>query len=809
MNGRSQKHLAYRPDIDGLRALAVIGVVIYHYSPTLLPGGLTGVDVFFVISGYLISGLILRNIASGTFSFAEFYQRRVRRIFPALILVVLSVWVAGWFALLPPDYAALGTDVAAAAGFVSNFMFWHEAGYFDTAAELKPLLHLWSLGVEEQFYIVWPTILILLSRTKRPMTLVLIAAGLASFGWSLYETFTDPTAAFYSPATRFWELLLGSVLAYLQESSARRGVSALRLTPMSAGLAGCLGVGLIVAGMLLIDDRSPFPGYWALLPTVGTFLVIAAGPTSWINARFLQLRPVVFVGLISYPLYLWHWPLLSFARIVEGQQPSLSLRLILVVASVGLAWLTYVFLERPIRFGAPSRVKIYALSAAMAAIGCIGVTTIALDGFDYRLPDDIRNLAATPGPDVKKDWRRDSCFLELSETRANFRPSCIESKRPLLFLWGDSVAAALYPGFRGAQRRYSFGMGELTTAGCPPIVSYVSPVRPDCKDNNDFALSLIAKYKPDIVVLHAAWAGYNDKDFNLDNLKITIDDLRKLGVPRIVIIGPPLEWIEPGLPKLFAQYFKEHERLLPSYTTEYLYRYAARIDANLRRKAAAWGVQYISVWNSMCTVDGCPTRAGPSGRVPFAWDPLHLTIDGSKMLIDKIMPALLDGRSSSRSGFSLFEHNPSGSDKPWHQENNVVASLSKILPEDPARARVSDGVSFAGITYTPIEIDAKLHIEVSANAWAKEPNDLVVAVFRAGTATPIHLESKPIPAGTSVTVAFVFEIAAKKFATLNFRIGPGHAGTIVFNGPPGARSDKHSAVTISEEGLPSHVPAGR
>src|SRR3984893_5065831 len=325
--GKATSHLTqpkYRADIDGLRALAVLSVVGFHAFPKWVKGGFIGVDIFFVISGFLISTIIFANLERNRFSFVEFYSRRVKRIFPALLLVLIASFAFGWFALPPDEYKQLGKHIAAGAGFISNLVLWNESGYFDDAAETKPLLHLWSLGIEEQFYIVWP--FLLWFARKRRFTLLLITVTVAgvSFALNIFKIHSDPVATFYSLQTRLWELSLGSILAYL----ALFNQSALqRIQLQYRNVQSLCGSALLAVGILLITVERAFPGWWALLPTVGTALVISAGSQAWINRLILSNRVLVWFGLISYPLYLWHRPVLTFAHIVEEDIPSPKIRI--------------------------------------------------------------------------------------------------------------------------------------------------------------------------------------------------------------------------------------------------------------------------------------------------------------------------------------------------------------------------------------------------------------------------------------------------------------------------------------------------
>ena len=402
-NSHPQLHPKYRPDIDGLRAIAVLSVVAFHAFPEWITGGFIGVDIFFVISGYLISTILFENLVKGYFSFSDFYARRVLRIFPALILVLVSCFAFGWTTLLADEFMQLGKHMAAGAGFISNLVFWDEAGYFDNSADTKPLLHLWSLGIEEQFYFVWPALLWLAWKRHINFLTVTICIAIASFVINIATVYTNPVAAFYSPLSRFWELLIGAILAYIvlykKDLVARRG--------KSSDVIGLIGLSVFILGIALLTKTSIFPGWWALLPTLAGAFMIFAGPHAWVNRIILSNKVFVWFGLISYPLYLWHWALLSFARIVEGDVPSLSIRISLVTLSIVISWLTYRFIERPLRFGGRNKVKVIALVLLMTLVGFIGFNTYGRDGLEFRrahknaISANINRLSWYNGKD---DW---------------------------------------------------------------------------------------------------------------------------------------------------------------------------------------------------------------------------------------------------------------------------------------------------------------------------------------------------------------------------------------------------------------------
>ncbi|WP_316190124.1 MULTISPECIES: acyltransferase [unclassified Bradyrhizobium] len=277
--------IKYRPDVDGLRAVAVICVVLFHAFPSLLPGGFVGVDVFFVISGYLITSIIVSDLDDNKFSFLTFYARRVRRLFPALLAVMVFCAIVGWFVLFPAEYWMLGKHIASGAAFIGNFVFWKEANYFDTSANTKILLHLWSLGVEEQYYLVWPA-LILAARKVRPnLALLSLVLLLGSFAISVHTSVSNPPAAFYSPASRFWEFLVGGLLAYVTQL---RPVMRYRLPLMVREAAAMAGVILLGIAVIEISPKTTFPGWWALAPTLGTCLLVLSGPLALINSHLLS-----------------------------------------------------------------------------------------------------------------------------------------------------------------------------------------------------------------------------------------------------------------------------------------------------------------------------------------------------------------------------------------------------------------------------------------------------------------------------------------------------------------------------------------
>ena len=375
-------NLKYRPDIDGLRAVAVLGVIVYHAFPKFLPGGFTGVDIFFVISGYLILGILYKGFSEGTFTFRDFYSRRVRRLFPALITLLVICLLYGRLLLLPDEFRRLGGQVAAGTLFIQNFVFWKESGYFDISAALKPLLHLWSLAVEEQFYLLFPPIMILVWKRKWPYAPLMAALLAASFILNLVMSFQDPVPDFFLTPYRAWEFLGGALLAWHHFG---KGHDASR----NGGWMAVAGVLLLILGMTLLRGTQAYPGWRALLPVSGTLLLIAAGPANRFNRLVLSHPAVVWIGLASYPLYLFHWPLLSFVHIVRGERPPVVETVAALAVAFCLAALTWRFVERPIRHHRSGR-TVPLLVIAFVLTGCSGLMVL------------LGYLPAKPVPSVLK-----------------------------------------------------------------------------------------------------------------------------------------------------------------------------------------------------------------------------------------------------------------------------------------------------------------------------------------------------------------------------------------------------------------------
>ena len=562
---------SYRPDIDGLRAVAVLAVVLHHLSAPLLPGGYVGVDVFFVISGYLITGIISREIAQGQFTFARFYERRARRIFPALFAVLAATLVAAYFLLLPSDMVYTLRGALGTLFFASNVVFWRDMkeGYFAaTDLGLNPLLHTWSLSVEEQFYVFFPILLLLCFRfARRHIVAVLLVCAVVSLAGAALLVESKSVAVFFLSPFRAWELLAGSLLA-LGAVPSLRSRAARELT---AG-AGLLA---IVLACFVFDHKTTFPGLAALAPVLGAAAIIHAGGSgSSMVARLLELRPVVYVGLISYSLYLWHWPLIVLVRYAIYMAPITPYIPALFVASLVLGSLSYHFVEQPFRRGAVvSRRFVFASSAVCASVLAV-VSGVGLlrSGFVERFSPEVvqLDLARTPVIPFKNC---DGIPVENACTLGS------TGGEVGLLIWGDSHALAWAPaldsGLAHARARAVFS----NSSGCPPMLDVDNANKPVCPTQNQAVKDyLLANPGIRTVVLSAYWSAYFREDGPLkaqagnppawgsdaakNALHATIEWLRDNG-RQVILIGP-VPVYEPSVPLALALEKATGRRILQS-----------------------------------------------------------------------------------------------------------------------------------------------------------------------------------------------------------------------------------------------------
>lgn len=500
----------YRSDIDGLRAVAILSVMLFHAFPAALPGGFIGVDIFFVISGFLISRIVFSGLANDNFSFLDFYIHRIRRIFPALIMVMLAALVFGWFALLAGEYRLLGKHVAGGIGFIDNLLLWGEDSYFGTASELKPLMHLWSLGIEEQFYLIFPVLLTLLWRWRVGPLLAVALVAVFSFAANLYWIRIDAAGTFFLPHTRFWELLAGSLLAYGEvfrpvRFDAPRWLSYAGRPFGNREFRAALGYVLLLVGFVAIHKGSAFPGRLALLPVLGAVLVIAAGAQSALNRLLLANRGMVFIGLISYPLYLWHWPVLSFLRILEARVPTVAIRIAALLLTVLLAWLTYRLIEKPLRFGRRAKTKALGLLLAGIVVGLAGGAVLVAGGIAGRSVEQLY------GEKVKgighnlfnaEMTKFERCLLPETLGKVECRVSGRAHQQVTQAILGDSHSADLFLGL-AAQMGEGENLAHFWVT-CFPFAGIVE--NDSCTSVSPIIDYIVADDKIHTVILSNYWA---------------------------------------------------------------------------------------------------------------------------------------------------------------------------------------------------------------------------------------------------------------------------------------------------------------
>lgn len=647
-----EDHLEYRPDIDGLRAVAVMAVVAFHAFPQYLPGGFVGVDIFFVISGYLISGIILRALKQNRFSLLGFYARRVRRIFPALLAMLALVLVLGRLMMLADEFPQLGKHVLSGSGFAMNLILYADTQpYFGSIN--SPLIHLWSLGVEEQFYLIWPLFLMAIWRLPRWRGWLIAIVAVISFAMNLNSVAATPLTAFYLPTNRLWELAMGGLLAYISSIATSPPVPAIHATAW-ANLLATVGVAAISASLALIDQHMVFPGWFALAPCLGAALLICAGPHAWFNRLFLSHRTMVFLGLISYPLYLVHWPLLSFAHTADwrGYTPLTKIGLILV--SIALSYVLYRYVETPIRRARPMKF-VPALCAAMAVSAVFG----------YMIFTKVIS-ARTPPPAVQP-------FLEAAlepfpypEQEGLIRYGT--GPKRTLFI-GDSTVAQYH--WR-VEKLLGEGVGTSRSvefvwrAGCAPVpsMSLVDPAT--CQQMLDEGLARARAPEVDTIVVGFCWYAYFMADFASDRvggavplvpgtgeaiiaLERTLGDFTKAGKRVYLVLQPP---IDPGYPprKMIRRSLSPPGFVLdvrPPKRAVLEQAYAPFVSL-LEAAAKRTGATTIDPMQSLCDKSLCQP-VSPDGE-PIYRDPFHLRaayIRDHVHYLDATVPATLGASSAT------------------------------------------------------------------------------------------------------------------------------------------------------------------
>lgn len=660
--------MLYRADIDGLRAVAVLAVILHHAWPNWFVSGFIGVDIFFVISGYLITLIILKQLEAGKFSIADFYVRRVRRIFPALVLVLFTTLLFGWVVLLHGEFRQIGKHIAAGGGFVANLVFWSEAGYFDSSGTSKPLLHLWSLGVEEQFYLLWPLILWLAFSRRRNFLLIMSIIFCLSMAINVMTVESNPTAAFYSPVTRFWELMAGGIAAYLQLHHA--AWSQRWRTVASIG-----GPALLVLGFSLIKPDVFFPGWWALLPAGGTFLIIMADTGQVFNRYLLSNKAAVGIGLISYPLYLWHWPLLSYSHIIYGEKTPFQIKFALIAAAFILAYLTYRLIEVPLRQQRNHRRVVGGLGSAMLAMVLLGVLTAGgvlrerIDVHGAEIYLQALNDSAFPGPS----------FTPLRHQNIVFQKVSSQTKGLTVFL-GDSVVQQYGPRIEHAIASDPTRFNSVifaTAAGCPPIRHAVKLPRfkfPLCPQATEAAYDLAGSSDVDTVVIGAAWYGYFNPsnkellfekdtsmlvfptaqamDASYDSLRTSIARLSGQGKRVFLILQPPTGPLFDPRNMYTGSRFADIHPLpsIPNLNKQIFLDENGSVRARLISIAQQSGARIIEPLDYLCTGATCPVT--DSNGIPAYTDPVHMRPAYSRKMVTYLDQTMLPQDEKSRTAIT-------------------------------------------------------------------------------------------------------------------------------------------------------------
>ncbi|MDP1631814.1 MAG: acyltransferase family protein [Caulobacter sp.] len=603
--------MRYRADIDGLRALAVLAVVGFHAGVPFMGGGFAGVDVFFVLSGYLIAGIVAERQKSGDFSLSWFWERRIRRIFPALMTVLAAVSVMAWVLLTPRDLTDYSRSMIAALASVSNLFFWTHSGYFAAEDLTRPLLHTWSLGVEEQFYLVFPVFMLLAARLfPGRVRTVLGALALLSLGLGVWMAKAQPDAAFYLPFPRAWELLTGVLLA-LWRPSLPQG--------RWRHAAGLVGVAMVVATVLLFDKTTPWPGFAALLPVLGTALVLVG--EGGIVGRLLSVRPLVWTGLVSYSLYLWHWPLLTFQHLLApGPWPTAAA----VLLAVALSALSLRFIERPFRGDRLlTRKQVFVAGAAsILLLGALAGAAVAGKGFPQRLDARAQAMNSRLNRSPDAAYRDGTCFVSAAYDVKDYpRAVCAghDPKRPDWLLVGDSHAASLWSGLAAANP--DINVMQATASGCSLALLTGEEERDACRRMTALIYQdLIVNDPPDGIVLAGRW-----REDDLPRVAATLDWAKARNLP-VILLGP-LPQYEVDLPRLMILSWRLGDPALPDRRR---LRWPEGVDKGLAAIAKEKGVPYVSLLDLLCTDGVCTTLATPTA--PLQWDYGHLTPEGARLI---------------------------------------------------------------------------------------------------------------------------------------------------------------------------------
>tara|TARA_R110002096_G_scaffold91753_8_gene207660 strand:+ start:3822 stop:5717 length:1896 start_codon:yes stop_codon:yes gene_type:complete len=625
--------IQYRKEIDGLRAIAVIPVILFHAGLPAFSGGFIGVDVFFVISGYLITSIILSEKQTGTFSLVCFYERRARRILPALFLVIFVCLPLAWLLMLPSELKNFSRSLISVPLFISNISFWKDSGYFTATAELKPLLHTWSLAVEEQYYLLFPIFLALTWKWGRRCIISILAIiSVTSLCAAIWGSINKPTAAFFLLPSRGWELLIGVFVAFFLFNNK------INVSMKISQAISLIGILLITYSVFIFDKNTPFPSFYALIPTLGTALVILYANPKTLVGKLLSNKLLVGIGLISYSAYLWHQPLFAFARLYIINPISSSYFLVLSICSLVLAYFSWKYVERPFRNNkiiGRKYIFIYAISISILIVA-LGLFTHKKNGFIDRLSAEQQQIASYNQYDYATIYRKNECFLDITQTFKEFSVSCkkvVENSNTLL-IWGDSHAAALSSGLR----KKTPNLIQYTAANCPPMINMFLDFKSRCEDINNFILQEVKKIKPNIILLHANW--YIKPQIQDTHIIKTINRINKISpLSKVYIIGGTPQWY-PNLPLHLIR--REVSQDKETYITVSAFNDLKTTDEKLHLASNVTNAaSFLSVLEMLCNGSMCQAVVETNhGFEPVVFDYGHLTNAGATLIAEKIMTQL-------------------------------------------------------------------------------------------------------------------------------------------------------------------------
>jgi peptidoglycan/LPS O-acetylase OafA/YrhL len=645
--------MVYRKEIDGLRALAVIPVILFHAGFKAFSGGYIGVDVFFVLSGYLITSIILAEKEAGTFSFIQFYERRCRRILPALFFVMTVCIPFAWLSIIDPvQLKQFAASLISVTLFISNIQFWQESVYFAPAAELKPLLHTWSLAIEEQYYLFFPIFMVLFwGWGKRWLVAIVSIVALSSLlcaqisgNLKITAPYMEPQflwfnqsnlSSYYLPTGRVWTLLVGVLVAFFLHSNPQ-------VKSRANNSASFLGLILIFYSIVYFDSTTPYPSVFTLLPVIGTALIIAFAKPNTVVYNLLSLKVLVGIGLISYSSYLWHQPLFAFTRILVSEAPSLSLLGVLSITSLILGYLCWYFIECPFRDKKKVSRKQVFKGGVLTSLLFISFGLVGFLGFENMTFSDkaLKYMKQYKGFEIADPFYRKECGFPVPQRKISEKCYKSDGNQSIVLLWGDSYAQALGYGLRkNFGKTYFFA--QVASRSCLPALNYNDYEQQDskkkgayCDKSNAFATSLI-KNNPIKSVIFAQNSRHNETDWEK-----MATFAKNNGVSDIYLVGPPPEW------SISLPYVVSYYELFDSNTTsKNLKNERFEIDKKLTSKfEKSTKVTYISLLETLCYQEECLIKIpnAPLNDNLLLFDTGHLSNSGSDFVARNIIAKFLN-----------------------------------------------------------------------------------------------------------------------------------------------------------------------